>query len=186
VFGWQGNRHLSSNLERLTSRVSCATHFRFWVSVHTPFTKHRYAASFVNSRKKTSGASAKGFKNPVEDTNFTMRLPAGVTLKSHASSTKLGTAPVVDPDTNMLTWDIGAVMPGKRVRLTLKMVADACTTPAALALDGKFSYVDGGDSKTVDACLKKSLYVWTKGCPKIPKSTLGHNKDTHSGGHGQK
>lgn len=57
--------------------------------------------------------------------------------------------------------------------MSLELAATNCTTPAALPLDGQFAYNDLTGAKTVEACLKKSLYVWDKGCAPIPKPAPG-------------
>lgn len=46
---------------------------------------------------------------------------------------------------------------GKKVKVSMKLAATNCTTPAALPLNGKFAYVDATGAKTVEACLKKPV-----------------------------
>lgn len=110
--------------------------------------------------------------SPFFDVVFSMPVPAGVSLASFTSSPKVATAPVVAG--GVLTWTLGStVKPGGKAKVSLKLVAGNCTTPAALPLEGKFDYnvlVAGATTaKSADACLKKPLYVWRKGCPDIPK-----------------
>lgn len=99
-----------------------------------------------------------------------MPLPSGVTLKAAASSPKVATTPVIN--NRVLNWDLNASLkPGRKLKVSLKLVAAACSTPNALTLDGRFSYTDAVGPKTVDACLKKPLSVWAKGCAPIPRPT---------------
>jgi hypothetical protein len=104
-------------------------------------------------------ATAKyGLASPLIDATFTMTLPAGVSVLAYSSRPKLATTPSFDNTTRLLTWAIGtAVAPGKSVQLSLKMLPTACSTPAALALNGQFSFTDAAGAKTVDACLKKPV-----------------------------
>ena len=125
-------------------------------------------------------AQAKGYAMPFVNVTYTMPLPAGVVVRSASASPKTITTSASIAN-NAITWDLGSVKPGAKVAVALKLVAPNCTTPAPLALNGKFSYIDAVGPKTVDACLKKDLYVWKKGCPAIPKA--GHapkqsNKNT--------
>lgn len=102
-----------------------------------------------------------------------MPLPAGVTLKSYSSSSpKLGTAPAVN--NGVLTWNMSTtIRPGGKMKVSLKLAAANCTTPAALLLNGHFAYNDLAGAKTAQACLKKPLYVWDKTCAPIPKPAHG-------------
>ena len=86
-----------------------------------------------------------------------MPIPAGVTVRSSSSSPKLATTPVIDTAAGKITWNLGHVQAGKKVKVSIKLVATNCTTPAALPLNGKFAYVDATGAKTVDACLKKPV-----------------------------
>jgi hypothetical protein len=154
----------------LTLPPSCTFHLL------APHRHRRYTAKLSNSR----AANPKGSKSaraPFTDVSFAMTLPDGVMLKSYKAGRKLATVPAVDPTTGLLTWDLGSVRPGDKVGFRLKLVASACTTPAPLALDGQFTYTDAaGVVKTVDALLKKPVYVWEKGCPALPrtKGLMGH------------
>jgi hypothetical protein len=146
----------------------------------SPFLQHRahdsYSATLANSRRTQLAAqnhgSAKASKDPFTDVVFTMQIPQGTTLKSYASSPKVGTAPTVD-GTGLLTWNMGTtVKADRKVKVTLKLVATSeCTTPNALALDGLFAYDTPGGAKVAKACLRKPLYVWANGCPAIPKAS---------------
>lgn len=128
-----------------------------------------------------------GTKSPWSYVAFSVTLPAGVTLNAYKAFPKPAVAPVYNNQTNQVTWAVGDLRPGKRVKLSLKLVAGACTTPAALPLEGTFAYEDADGPKTAAACLKKPLYVWSKGCPAIPKPTKpvkaapGHGKNHTSG-----
>lgn len=92
-----------------------------------------------------------------------MAIPTGVTVRSAGSSPKLATVPVIDTAAGQVAWFLGNIQAGRKVKVALKLAATNCTTPAALALDGKFSYFDAAGAKTVDACLKKPVGGW-RGC----------------------
>ena len=149
-------------------------------------TNNSYFATLVNSKsssvRELQGASSQGYgsvKAPYFNATFTMVLPAGVTLQSTTSSPKLSTTPSVS-DAGVLTWALGSVRPGGKLKVVLKLAAVTCTTPAPLALNGKFSYADAAGSKTADAYLKKDLYVWANSCAPIPKpdKATGPGKST--------
>jgi hypothetical protein len=97
------------------------------------------------------------FRAPLVNASFSMALPAGVTVQASASSPKLPTAAVWDNATNTVTWQLGHIKAGGKIKVSLKLMAKDCTTPAALALPGKFMYFDATSMKTVDACLKKPV-----------------------------
>jgi hypothetical protein len=142
-----------------------------------PYKRFSYSATFVNSKaaQKSARAMAQAgsFASPFLNTTFSMRLPAGVTVQGYSVSPKLGSAPVVDDDAGLVTWSLGHVQPGKKFKVMLTLVASECSTPGALALNGKFCYFDTVGQKTVDACLKKPLYVWSPGCASKPSNTSG-------------
>ena len=102
---------------------------------------------------------------PFLGTTFSIQLPAGVEVKGWASSPKVSTQPVVSGST--VTWNLGANV--SKIKVVLKLVASASTTPDDVKLYGKFGYTDTAGAQLVDACLKKPLYVWTKNCRAIPK-----------------
>lgn len=106
-------------------------------------------------------------KAPYFNTVFSMALPDGVTVKSFASSPKVATTPMVDG--GVVTWTLGSVKPGGKVKVTLKLSATACTTPDTLALNGQFEFNDTLGPQMVRPCLKKPLYVWANSCEAIPK-----------------
>jgi hypothetical protein len=88
-----------------------------------------------------------------------MALPTGVTAKAGSSIPKLASTPAITGAS--VTWDLGVnIKPGDKLKLTLKLVADACTTPDSLPLIGQFTYVYNGQPQTVDVCLKKPVSPW--------------------------
>ena len=130
----------------------------------------------MNSRAAHTlqGASISA-KSPIFNPVFTMKLPDGVTLKSFSSSPKLATTPTIV--NGFLTWNVGSdIKASGKIKIRLNLVASSCSTPDALELIGRFDYADSTGYKTVDACLKKPLYVWTKGCAAIPKAGLSGGK----------
>ena len=104
------------------------------------------------------GTAKYGLASPLLNATFTMTLQAGVSVQAYSSTPKLTTTPSFDNTTRLLTWALGtAVAPGKSVKISLKMLPTACSTPAALTLTGQFSFTDAAGAKTVDACLKKPV-----------------------------
>lgn len=95
--------------------------------------------------------------DPFLNATFTMPIPMGVVLRSSGSSPKLATTPVVDTAAGTVTWPLGNLRAGKKVKVAFKLVASNCTTPAELSLNGKFTYTDATGAKTVDACLKRPV-----------------------------
>lgn len=152
---------------------------------------NRYTATLVNSARSARELLA-GSKVSYTNVAFSITLPAGVTVNAYKSFPKLAAAPVYSNATGLVTWQVGGLAPGKRVKLSLKLVAGgSCTTPAPLSLKGTFAYETASGPQTAIACLKKPLYVWTKSCQAIPKPTKpikagpGHGKNaTHGGGGG--
>lgn len=141
-----------------------------------PTPPNSYFATLVNSHKSTvrelQGASSQGMgsvKSPYFGATFTLPLPAGVTFLSAVSSPK--TTNNVSVANNVVTWNLGNVKPGGKLKVALKLVAAQCTTPAPLTLFGQFAYTDAVGPKTASACLRKGLYVWADSCPAIPKAT---------------
>lgn len=138
-----------------------------------------YTAVLSNSGKTTrtltTGASAQRFgsaKIPFTGVNFTMPLPANVTVKAYSSRPKVTTVPVLT--NGVFTWNMGTtVKAGGKVRVSLKLMAAHCTTPEPLKLDGKFTYSTLNGLGSASACLKKPFYVWGTGCAPIPKSAHG-------------
>ena len=121
-----------------------------------------------------ASAAKQGLASPLVDATFTMVVPEGVNVLSFSASPKLASVPTFDDATRTLTWDLGVpIRPGKGVTLAIKLRATACSTPSALALDGQFTFTDATGPKTANACLRRSLYVWTQGCPAIPKGVHG-------------
>lgn len=99
-----------------------------------------------------------GQASPYLGINFTMVLPEGVTIQGYKSSPVLTTTPSFDDTTRLVVWSLGAPLAaGKSVTLSLSLMPTTCTTPAALALDGQFSFTDAAGPKTVDACLTKPV-----------------------------
>lgn len=101
--------------------------------------------------------------DPFINATFSITIPTGVTVlpSSWRSSPKLATTPTVDMAAEKLTWQLGSVRTGAKVKISMKLVADACTTPAILPLAGRFAYTDAEGAKAVDACLKKPVRaVW--------------------------
>lgn len=118
------------------------------------------AASLQAASGTTAAAQAKyGIASPLLNGTFTMSIPAGVNVLASTSSPKLATTPTFDNTTRVLTWALGTtVAPGKSVELSLKMQPTACSTPPALALNGRrFAFKDATGPKTVGACLKKPV-----------------------------
>lgn len=91
-----------------------------------------------------------------------MTLPAGVTLLSFKTSPKVATQPAYDNATNTVMWQLGHLKSGGRMKVSLKLVPAACSTPAPLALNGKFSYFTMAGLQIVDACLKKDVRALTQ------------------------
>lgn len=165
-------------------------------STHIHTNIYSYSATLVNSRTASNrallGNSASsqsfggGVKSPFFNANFSMALPAGVSLKSFSSSPKSTTAPNVS-DSGLLTWNLNTnVKSGGKLNLKLKLVAGDCTTPDPLALDGAFTYTNEFGTQTTEACLKKPLYVWAKSCPAIPKPGPSPAKEQKENGLGPK
>lgn len=99
-----------------------------------------------------------------------MPVPAGITMINYAygAAPKVATVPTIA--NGVLTWPlVNYLKSGRKQKITIKLTADACTTPAALALDGTFTYTDISGAKTVHACLKKPLYVTDSTCIPAPK-----------------
>lgn len=115
----------------------------------------RYSATLVHRRKA------------LLDTTFSMLVPPGVEINGFSTSPRVSTSPNISNGT--LTWDL-KVARKLRVKLDLK-APSACTTPDPLPFYASFEYMDGSSPRTLDACLRKPLYVWKKGCPAIPKAT---------------
>lgn len=136
-----------------------------------------YSATFANNNKagralQQEDASAQKFGNaPASDVVFTLPLPTGVTVKSYTTSPKVATAPVVQ--NGELTWNLSNIKAGGKIKVNLKMMAAACSTPDALDLTGEFAYQTLDGPKRVNACLTKPLYVWANGCDPIPSSAKG-------------
>jgi hypothetical protein len=88
-----------------------------------------------------------------------MPIPAGVSVlpSSWRSSPKLSTTPTVDTDAGTVTWHVGNIRAGRKVKISMKLVASDCSTPDALPLNGKLTYTDAVGPKTVDVCLKRPV-----------------------------
>lgn len=89
-----------------------------------------------------ASATAKyGLVSPLLSPTFTMTIPAGVSVQAYSSVPNLATTPSFENTTRLLTWNLGeTVRPGKSVKISLKMLPTACSTLAALALNGQFSF----------------------------------------------
>ena len=98
-----------------------------------------------------------------------------MTAKSYASSPNVSTTPTVVGGS--LVWNLGKVKAGGKFKVSLKLVASACTTPDPLDLTGEFAFTTLAGSNRVNACLNRPLYVWKNGCPAIPKGVLGAKSD---------
>lgn len=122
---------------------------------HRPTTS---TCSYNAKLTSTRGTLAQGKASALLGANFTMTVPAGVDVNSFSSWPKLATMPTFNTTSRLLTWALGTtVQPGKSVKLSFKMVAGACTTPQALALNGRFIFTDATGLKTVPACLKQPV-----------------------------
>lgn len=91
-----------------------------------------------------------GTKSPWTNVAFSITLPAGVSLNAYKAYPKLPAGPVYNNQTGLVTWAVGDLRPGKRVKLSLKLVAGTCTTPAPLSLKGTFAYQDAAGPKTAE------------------------------------
>lgn len=129
------------------------------VAPNRPFT---FSATLVNPRKSSTSS--------LTDVTFAMVLPESITLKASKSAPKLATSPSFSSD-NLLTWNLGTIMPGKKVRVSLRLKSSTCSTPDALDLVGRFTYTDVTGEKMVYVEPTTGLYVYEKACVPIPKPT---------------
>jgi hypothetical protein len=152
---------------------------------HPPARTDRYTATLVNSAKANAFVAAGGrelqggamtqggaIKLPFLRTSFSINLPDGVTVESTSTTVKGAKATVAG--SSVTFDDLGSVRPGGKVQIKLRLVAAKCSTPDPLSLIGQFTYTANAATKTVDACLKKDLYVWAKSCDPIPSGAGSH------------
>ena len=142
-------------------------------------TKQPVGAAAAAAAQASVAAAKYGIASPLLNATFTMALPAGVNVMAYRSSPKLAIAPTFNNATGRVTWTLGTVLPGKSVKIALKLQATACSTPNALALNGQFSFSDATGAKMVGACLKKPVRVLCVGrldgdfcpCTYLPRPT---------------
>lgn len=125
----------------------------------------RYNARVASTKQPLGAASLQAASatkgQALLNATFAMTVPADVNVLSWSSFPKLTTQPVFNSATRVLTWTLGSavVKPGRSAKLSFKMQPTACTTPDALALNGRFDFTDGVGAQTVDACLKKRVHI---------------------------
>lgn len=142
-----------------SSSPSLTTH---WTHHRLTITTRSYNAKLTSTKAALASTQASGAKlgkaSPLLGATFSMMVPAGVDVSSFSSWPKLATTPSFNTTSRLLTWALGTtVQPGKSVKLSIKMVPRACTTPEALLLNGRFTFTDATGPQTARACLEKPV-----------------------------
>jgi hypothetical protein len=138
-----------------------------------------YKAKLTSTQKREDKTTVKqAIKQGLLGSTFVMSVPAGLEVLGYsARPSKLATTLTFNNASRVLMLTVNK--PSKSVRLAVKMQAAACTTPAALALNGKLFYSSvATGARTVDACLKKPVGEVRGGesmCTRAPVNTI-HTK----------